>query len=172
MQQDTFILYAKYNQSANERMNKTIKTLSPEEWDKTLGGYFKSIRGICSHIYICDFNWLRLFSKLRNFAVLNDTFFTGKKYSIQEILFEDMNEYLESRPVLDGKIIKFTDELVYGDLNTYLNYTDSSKTTSKALFGGLLMQLYNHATHHRGMISFGLELLGRKNNFSSFGTVL
>ena len=172
MQKDTFILYAKYNQAANEKMSETIRMLSAEEWDKPIGGYFNSIRGICSHIYICDFNWLKLFSKLRNFEVLSEAYFTGRKYSIQEILFEDMNEYLESRPILDEKIIKLMDELVYGDLNTILNYTDSNKTASKAIFGGLLMQLFNHDTHHRGMISFGLELLGHKNNFSSFGAVL
>ena len=172
MQKDTFVLLAKYNKTVNEKMNEVIKTLSPEEWDKPLGGYFKSVRGLCSHIYVCDFNWLKLFSKLRDFKILNERFFTTQRYSTSEILFEDMKEYLDKRPVLDDIIILFVEELIYGDLNKYLEYTDSSGTANKRLFGGLLMQFFNHGAHHRGMISLYLELLGHKNNFSSFASVL
>jgi len=172
MQRDTFILWAKYNKTVNEKMNETIIKLKPEEWNKNLGGYFKSVRGICSHIYICDFNWLKLFSRLRDFTVLKETFFTGKRYSTSDILFEDIKDYLAERPLLDEKIITFVNELVYGDLNTFLECPDSHGGVNKRIFGGLLMQFFNHDAHHRGMISLYLELLGHKNNFSSFGSVL
>ncbi|MCL2130289.1 MAG: hypothetical protein FWH35_08055, partial [Treponema sp.] len=105
MQKDTFVLWAKYNKAVNDKMNEIIITLTEEEWDKTLGGYFKSVRGICSHIYICDFNWLKLFSRLRDFTVLQETFFTGRRYSTSEILFADIKDYLAERPLLDEKII-------------------------------------------------------------------
>lgn len=172
MQKDTFVLWANYNKTVNEKMNEVIKTLSPEEWDRNLGGYFKSVRGLCSHIYVCDFNWLKLFSKLRDIKVLKESFFTGKRYSPKDLLFKDMGEYLFYRPVLDEKMISFVDELVYGDLNTFLEYSDSRGAVHKSLFGGLLMQFFNHDAHHRGMISLYLEMLGHKNNFSSFGAVL
>jgi len=172
MQKDTFILWANYNQVVNRKMNEIINNLSASEWDKTLGGYFKSIRGLCSHIYICDFNWLKFFSRLRNFKVLDDTFFTGKRYTNSEILFGEKSEYLAKRPELDEKMIAFVNELVYGDLNTFLEFTDSQGKAKKQLFGGLLMQCFNHDSHHRGMISLYLEMLGYKNNFSSLGVVL
>jgi len=172
MQKDTFVLWAKYNKTVNEKMNEVIRTLSPEEWDKPMGGYFKSVRGLCSHIYICDFNWLKLFSRLRDFITLNESFLSSKRYSTSETIFEDMNEYLDKRPVLDELIANFIEELVYGDLNKYLEYSDSRGTVNKRLFGGLLMQFFNHESHHRGMISLYLEMLGHKNNFSSFSSAL
>ena len=153
MQTDTFILWAKYNKTANKKMNDVIKTLTPTEWDKSLGGYFGSIRHLCSHLYICDYNWLKYFSKLRDFSVLKEKFFAREKYLLSDILFPDMREYLEKRPMLDDKIIDFTSELIYGDLNTFLNCTNSQGAACKRIFGGLLMQCFNHDTHHRGMIS-------------------
>jgi len=178
MQKDTFTLWANYNKTVNQKMNEVIKTLTQEEWDKALGGYFKSVRGLCSHLYICDFNWLKFFLKLREIKVLQESFFTGKRYSTSELLFEDKDEYLKMRTILDEKIIVFIDELVYGDFNTYLQYpaseggVASNGSSSKRLSGGLLMQFFNHGAHHRGMISLYLEMLGHKNNFSSFAAVL
>jgi len=172
MQRDTFVLWAKYNKTVNIKMNEVIKTLKPEEWEKPLGGYFKSVQGICSHIYVCDFNWLKLFSKLREFKILKERFFVSQRLSVSDVLFEDMKEYLDKRPILDEIITHFVDELVYGDLNKYLEYADSKGAATKRLFGGLLTQFFSHSVHHRGMISLYLELLGHKNNFSSFGAVL
>jgi uncharacterized damage-inducible protein DinB len=172
MQKDTFILWAKYNKIVNEKMNEIIKSLSPEEWDKDLSGYFKSVRGLCSHLYICDFNWLKRFSKLRNFSVFSEALFSREPYSFSEVLFADMKEYLEKRPVLDEKITNFTNELVDSDLNSLLKYVDSEGTGHEKLFGGLIMQSLNHDTFHRGMISLYLELLGKENDFSFFGVVL
>jgi len=171
MQRDTFVLWAKYNKTVNKKMNEIIKDLAPEEWDKHLGGYFESVRGLCSHIYICDFNWLKLFSRLRHFKILKERFFSTR-YTTSDLLFEDMKDYLDKRPVLDEIISHFVDELVYGDLNKFLEYPDSEGNITKKLFGGLLTQFFSHEVHHRGMISLYLELLGHKNNFSSFSSVL
>ncbi|MDR1211983.1 MAG: DinB family protein [Spirochaetaceae bacterium] len=171
MQKDTFTLFVKYNRTANEGMNTVIKTLSPEEWDKDLGGYFKSIRGLCSHLYVCDFNWLKRFSKFRDFAVFNDPFFLRDMYSYREVLFPDIGEYLSKRPVLDEKMIAFVDEISGKDLQSSIQYTGSGGTPYERNFGGALMQCLNHETHQRGMISFCLEMLGRDNDFSSFGQV-
>jgi uncharacterized damage-inducible protein DinB len=172
MQKDTLVLLAKYNKLANEKMDAVIKTLSPQEWDKPLGGYFKSVRGLCSHLYVCDFNWLKRFSRLRDFTVLKEPFFDREPYSFSQVLFEDMGDYLAARPLLDEKITTFADELRDEDINAPLKYTDSHGTPYEKQFGGLFMQSLNHDTHHRGMISLYLEMLGKDNDFSSFGVVI
>ena len=172
MQKETFTLWVKYNKIANEKMDGIIKTLSPQEWDKALGGYFKSVRGLCSHLYICDFNWLKRFSKLRNFAVFSDSFFDREPYSFSEVLFKDMGEYLAARPVLDGKIAAFADELTEKDLNSLLKFSDSQGNAYEQNFGGLFMHSLNHDTHHRGMLSLCLEMLGKDNDFNSFRMAL
>jgi uncharacterized damage-inducible protein DinB len=172
MQKDTFVLWARYNKAVNEKMDAIIKTLSPAEWDKNLGGYFKSVRGVCSHLYICDFNWLKRFSLLRDFAIFKDAFFSREPFSFSEVLFADTGDYLAKRPALDDKILAFANELADGDLDKPLKYSDSRGNAYEKIFGGLVMQSFNHDTSHRGMISLYLEMLGRENDFSSFGAVL
>ena len=172
MDKDTMILWAKYNKTVNEKMGAVIKTLSPEEWDKNLGGYFNSVRGLCSHLYICDFNWLKRFSKLRDFAVFKEAMFSRELFSFSEVLFGDMKEYFEKRPVLDEKILAFVNELGDGDLNKLLKYSDSHGNAYERIYGGLIMHSFNHDSHHRGMISLCLEMLGKENDFSNFAAIL
>jgi uncharacterized damage-inducible protein DinB len=170
MQKEIISLFAKYNKSVNEAMNGVIQTLSPEEWEKTLGGYFPSVRALCSHLYICDFNWLMRFSKFRSFTSLSDPFF-DRSYAFDDVLFQDKNEYLAKRPDLDKRMLAFADEITDADLEGVLCFTDSRGKSHERNFGGCLLQFLNHETHHRGMISLYLEMLGRENDFSSFGQV-
>ena len=172
MDKNFLTLFARYNKTVNEKMNGLIKTLSREEWEKELGGYFKSVRELCSHIYICDFNWLKRFSKLQDFQTFREGFFSREPYSFKEELFRDMGEYLTKRPELDEKIIAFTTEISDADINSLLKYIDSHGNPYELNFGGLVMHSFNHDTHHRGMISLYLEMLGRENDFGSLSTVL
>jgi uncharacterized damage-inducible protein DinB len=172
MQKETITLLAKYNKAANEAMNGVIRTLSPGEWEKPLGGYFASVRSLCSHLYICDFNWLKRYSALRELAVLKDPFFARESYSFKEELFKDMGEYLSARPDLDDRIIAFADEITGSDLGRLLKYSDSSGAQYEQNFGGLVLHCFNHETHHRGMISVYLEILGKANDFNSLSKVM
>ena len=173
MWKDMFKVWAKYNKAANGKMDSVIKTLSPQEWDKSLGGFYKSVRRICSHLYGSDFNWLKQFSGIRDFVVFKDPFFNRERYdNFKEILFDDMGEYLASRPVLDEKIIAFADEIEERDLNCLIKYTDFRGNSYEQKFYGLFMHSLNHATHNRGMISHCLELLGKDNDYSSLRLIL
>jgi uncharacterized damage-inducible protein DinB len=172
MQKDTVSLFAKYNKSVNAAMNGIIKTLGKSEWEKNLGGYFPSTRSLCSHLYICDFNWLKRFSKLRDFGALKTPLFNRDPYPFDETLFAEVTEYFTKREELDSAIIAFINEVEDSDLKSLLKYSDSQGTPYERNFGGLIMQSFNHDTHHRGMISVYLEMLGRENDFSSLGQAL
>ena len=172
MDKNTLQLFARYNKTVNEKMDAIIKTLSPEEWEKELGGYFGSVRELCSHLYIGDFNWLKRFSILRNFPVFEESLFNREPFSFKEVIFKDMGEYLNKRPELDEKIITFTNEIGEGDLKSPLKYTDSHGNPYEKNFCGLVLHCFNHGTFHRGMISLYLELLGRENDFGSLSAVL
>jgi len=172
MDKNTLALFAKYNKTVNENLNGIIKSLSPEEWEKNLGGYFRSVRGLCSHLYICDFNWLKRYSTLRDFAVFREALFARESYSFKDELFKDMGEYLTMRPQLDGKIIAFANEITDVDINSLLKYIDSHGTPHELNFGGLVLHSFNHDTHHRGVISVYLEMLGYENDFASLSAAL
>ena len=165
MQKETVTFLANYNKSVNLIMNDIIKTLSQEEWEKNLGGFFPSVRSLCSHLYIGDFCWLKRFGRLRLFTSLSASLFE-KDYSFKETIFKDMEEYLAKRPELDSRMIAFAEELSDSDMACVLKYIDSKGIAHERNFGRCLLQFLNHETHHRGMISLYLEMLGRENDFS------
>jgi uncharacterized damage-inducible protein DinB len=167
MQKDTVMLWANYNKMANDAMNGFIKTLNGDEWNRRFSGYFGSVRELCSHLYIADFNWLKRFGNLKEFSFLKDSFFE-KTLAFDTVLFETIDEYLSRRPELDNKMSAFASEMEDEDLGKMLRYTDSRGKTFEKNLGGLVMHMFNHDTHHRGMVSLYLELLGKENDFSSF----
>jgi len=101
-----------------------------------------------------------------NYKSLADDYF-NKKYDFTEILFSNISEYNLKRLELDKIIIKFVDELEENDLNKILKFSNIKGTLFEKSLGVCLIHLFNHQTHHRGMISIYLEMLGKENNFSN-----
>jgi uncharacterized damage-inducible protein DinB len=166
MDKTTIKLLAGYNQAANQKMDAVIAALTPEEWDKNLGGFFKSVRELCSHVYICDYILLKRYFTLRDFKLAKDGFFASE-YTFKDVLFPAQEEYLAKRPELDKKIIAFSEELAEGDFDKILKFADSKGIPREKNFGGAILHGFNHDTHHRGMISVYLEILGKPNDFNS-----
>ncbi len=160
-----FNVSAKYNKITNDLMNNIIKGMSEEDWDKQFNGFFKSIHELCSHIYICDFNWLKRFKLLRNFDTLNKSTFE-KKYGFSEVIFKNINEYITMRKELDEIIIEFINELKEDDLEKTLKFTDSEGSKLERRMEALIIHVFSHQIHHRGMISIYMEMLGIENSYS------
>ena len=78
-----------------------------------------------------------------------------------------MAEYLDKRPDLDNRMIAFVAEIADEDMGRTFKFTDPRGTVQERNFGRSMLQFFNHETHHRGMISLYLELLGRENSFSN-----
>jgi uncharacterized damage-inducible protein DinB len=171
---DTVKLLAAYNRAANTKMNEAIKTLSTEEWDRALGGYFPSVRSLCSHLYIADVTWVKRFARLpraREFTAPRDPLFE-RDHSFKDVLFPQVEDYVSGRTRLDALLVEFAGELEDADLARDLSYSSSAGDRFTKNFGGLLLHAFNHDTHHRGMISLYLEILGRANDFNSLSVCL
>jgi uncharacterized damage-inducible protein DinB len=166
MDKYNFELMAKYNKEVNRNMNDIIKNLSEEQWDKQFPGFWKSIHGLCSHIFGGDYRWLNRFKSIVNLQSLPGTFF-NKEYGFEEIIFENINEYIKERIEMDNIIIDFVNELTKNDLDKTLKFSNSKGIPSEKSIGVCLMHLFNHETHHRGMISLYLEMLGKENDYSN-----
>jgi uncharacterized damage-inducible protein DinB len=172
MDKKTVVFLAQYNQAANEKMDAVIKTLTPGEWDRDLGGFFKSVHALCSHLYVCDHILLKKrYFAAREFKLAKDSFFapdyTSYRTSTTELLFSTMEEYLSARPELDKKILEFSEELTEEDFSLITRFRDSYGNLKEKELGGTILHGFNHQTHHRGMISVYLEILGKDNDFSS-----
>jgi len=160
-----FGLLAKYNKKTNELMNNIIMELTEDEWNKEFTGFFKSIHELNSHIYICDFNWLKRFKKLREFTVLKNNIFE-KDLLFTETIFKNINEYVLLRSELDKIFIEFINELKNEDLKNLLKFVNSKGVKMERKMESLVMHVFNHQAHHRGMVSLYLEMLGKENSFS------
>jgi len=171
MDKSTLELLAKYNITTNDMMNGIISTLSVEQWNKPFGGFFASIKEICNHIYGSDFGWLKRFSGLREFYYYKNSIFE-KTISFKVITMESIRDYLEKRKELDLIIEKFVNELHDDDLKATLHYSDSRKMPFDRNFGNLVLHMFNHQTHHRGMISIYLEEMNIENDYSNLDDML
>jgi len=162
----TIKLFAAYNAGANREMGKVLAALTPEEWDRDLKGYFNSVHSVCSHVYISDTNWLIRFKGLRPFRSLSVPLFDAT-LPWGETLFSSTDEYLKKRADLDAIYSAFAGELTDPDLEKTFSYSDSKGTAHTHDFGDCVLHVFNHQTHHRGMIALYLDILGKKNDFNS-----
>lgn len=162
---------AKYNETTNQEMNKYIAQLNEAQWNTDFKARFPSIFKMCNHIFIGDFNWLKRFSAIREFQYIKDGFFS-REISFTMDAFSDPKEYIAKRKFLDKMITEFVNELTENDLEVSLKYTDSRGTEYNRSFAGLIIHMFNHQTHHRGMISLYLEMLGIDNDYSNLAYLI
>ena len=167
----TIKFMSEYNQIVNTKMNNIISELSDEQWNRAFGGYFRSIRQLCNHIYVCDYNWLKRFSALREFMYVKGTEI-NKGIEFGTTVLQNIKDYISKRKWLDEKINEFTNEITGSDITSVLKYIDSHGITYERNFGGLVLHMFNHETHHRGMVSIYLEELGIVNDYSNIYDIL
>jgi uncharacterized damage-inducible protein DinB len=158
-------LLAQYNKKTNEEMNQLIERISASQWDQQFGGYYRSIHSVCSHLYITDFAWLKRFGNLREFNYLKDESFQSE-LSIASNVFESQHEYLVKRSNIDLKFMEFVSEISEEDFERTLTFKTFKGVEQKRNFGGVILHVFNHQTHHRGMISVYLDSIGIENDYS------
>ncbi len=159
-------LLALYNQTANQKMDGLIRTLTGAQWNQEFTGYFKTIRQLCTHIYISDYNWLKRFGPFRDFQYIKDPLF-ARDLNYSSTPFDDIAAYLAKREELDRKLIALAGELTEKDLEKNITFTSTRGEQISKNAGGSLLHMFNHQTHHRGMISLYLDMMKIDNDFSS-----
>ena len=158
-------LLAQYNQMANHKMDSLIRNLSNAQWNQEFAGYFKTIKQLCSHIYIADYSWLQRFGQFRDFQFIKDPLF-DQNLTYSSKPFDDIADYIFKREELDKKLIMFMDEITESDLEKIISFTNTKGEMVNKNVGGSILHIFNHHTHHRGMISIYLDMMGIDNDFS------
>jgi len=171
MTSDTIQLLARYNAHANTEMGRVLAQLDDEQWNRAMGGYYPSIRSLCSHVFISDLTWLRRFATLRAFGFARHEIF-AKSPTWGELLFPTFRDYAADRKVLDERFTAFAEELLPEDLAQRLRYKNFKGVEQERPYGGLILHAFNHQTHHRGMIALYLDVLGKENDYSNLFVVL
>jgi len=146
-----FMMFAAYNQWANERIYDAASDLLDEEFNRDVGAFFGSMMGTLNHMLAADRIWMKRF--------------TGEgdaPAALDSILHDTLPALTLAREAEDRRIIDWVDGLSREALAgrfTYMTVTDL-RTVSQRL-SPALAHLFNHQTHHRGQAHTILTSLGQ-----------
>ncbi|SLN27830.1 DinB family protein [Falsiruegeria litorea R37] len=145
---------ARYNLWQNDNLITAANTLSKAERQKDHGAFFGSIQQTFSHLAWGDTIWFSRFADIQppDLAIADSAQY-----------LPDWEAYCTRRKDLDQQILAWAKEVpeawFNGDLSWYSGAIERDVTKPKAL---LVMQFFNHQTHHRGQIHAMLTAAGAR----------
>jgi uncharacterized damage-inducible protein DinB len=145
-----FQTYARYNAWMNENIYGGCAKLSDAERRKDMGAFFKSIHGTLNHGMVGDLIWT---ARLTGKPVPN--------IALDQVLHEDFEALRAARRSLDASIQEFTAGLRDEWLTQPFTWTSrvyANTFTHPTWF--LVLQMFNHQTHHRGQVTTLMKQLG------------
>jgi uncharacterized damage-inducible protein DinB len=151
---DYILMMARYNLWQNESLITAADSLSTSEREKDRGAFFGSIQKTFSHIYWGDLMWMSRFTAL-----------PAPEGGISEStsLIKSWEQFRDERKAFDKRILQWAYEVapdwLEGDLSWFSVAIGRDVTKPKKM---LVIQLFNHQTHHRGQIHAMLTSAGAK----------
>jgi len=141
---DYVLMMARYNQWQNDSLVDAANSLSDDERTADKGAFFGSIQKTFSHILWGDQLWLSRFAG----TPAPDC---GIAQSVDH--FADWNAFCPERTRFDAAILDWAQNVdagwFTGDLSWFSGAVNRDITKPKNM---LVIQLFNHQTHHRGQI--------------------
>jgi uncharacterized damage-inducible protein DinB len=163
---------AMYNSSVNQSIKELIEPLSKEKIMTKTKAFFPSIFETLLHLFLSDLFWLKRF---------RDVFMESNALSVSKLVildgknlrkkFEtDYTKLFQRRKQADEVIMQFIEEIDEDTLNTVISYKNFKGDEVEKELWKILLQWFNHQTHHRGQISVLLDEIGVNNDYSSLLT--
>jgi len=143
-------LMAEYNAWMNEKVYAACATLSDEERKRDRGAFFKSIHGTLNHLLWADRAFLiRLLEWDLPFGKPGD------------ILYDDFEGLWAERKRLDEAMLGWANNIDAGLLSgMYELFSVAYQRRRRMPRYLLVVQMFNHQTHHRGQLTTLLSQLG------------
>lgn len=144
------VLMAEYNRWMNTKVFAACRPLSDEERKRDRGAFFQSIHGTLNHLLWADRAFL---SRLLAWDLPIG--------SPRDVLFAEFEPMAAERERLDGILLEWAQNLPEGALaETYeLNSVTYQRRRRMPRYL-LVVQMFNHQTHHRGQLTTLLTQLG------------
>lgn len=152
---------AAYNEWMNTRLYTAAGGLSPGELAAERRAFFGSIIGTLNHVVVGDTLWLKRFALHPSaFPSLDPVRKLEMPVALDQILFSDLQGLFGRRTMLDGVILRWSEELTEDDLPQIIAYTNMKGTPARKTLASLLVHFFNHQTHHRGQATTLLTQAG------------
>jgi uncharacterized damage-inducible protein DinB len=147
---DYAVTMARYNRWMNQKLYEATETLSDEQRKANRSAFFGSIHGTLNHILLADRTWMQ---RLQGEPVTMTT--------LDEELHSDFADLRAAREAMDDRLTAWASGLEAVEASRA--YTFTSVTYKKEItlpFVVVVMQVFNHQTHHRGQITTLLNQFG------------
>jgi uncharacterized damage-inducible protein DinB len=164
-----FQALAKYNQSVNQSILEILDPLSEEQIKNKTKAYFPSIFETMVHCFFSDLFWLSRFKDVfkESRALGANSLITGDWKALRAEYDTDYKKLFQHRKEVDETILGLIGEMDDGQLNSAIKYKAFKGDVMENILWKILLQWFNHQTHHRGQISVLLDMIDVKNDYSS-----
>ena len=166
---EVFEALAKYKQNVDESIIGITEKLDPSKLVAPMGTFFPSVYDQLKHLFGSDVNWIKRLKPAfpESKALGSSRFADFDNDSLKALDAKDAKNLFANMIELDATVRAFVselDEVGFAKIVAYKNYKGQSE--SHPLWQ-VLLQWFNHGTHHRGTISGQLDILGVDNDYSS-----
>ncbi|MDR1374415.1 MAG: DinB family protein [Treponema sp.] len=172
---ETFLMFAKYNQSGNKTVYAILDKLSNDEREKDRGSFYKSLSGLFRHIlggtvFLSGLYKIALegsAAALKALAPLEGIVIPQD--SLSEAQWKELGTMLDRA---DAALVNLAAALSEGDLDRPVKIGWYQGNPGSVPLSFMLHQLTVHNTHHRGQISQILDALTIDNDYSGISPAL
>ena len=142
---------AEYNEWMNDKLYEAAMTLSDEELAANRMAFFGSIIGTLNHLVVGDTLWLKRFATHpANYSALELVNELPLPISLDQVAFTDIRSLSRHRKKLDQAIKNWARSIREEDLDYVMTYSNMKGIEAQKNYYSLVMNLFNHQTHHRG----------------------
>ncbi|MFX1524361.1 MAG: DinB family protein [Promethearchaeota archaeon] len=164
-----FDILAKYNTMTNKEVVEVIKGLESSKLTEDLGSYYGSILGLLDHQLVGDIGWLRVLGE--NVKDLDFLLPLLKDYQTERIPPKDLHwktlsDYNTIRVEVDKLLERVVTTLSPDQYSTSITL-EGRRGKFTYIVWKILLQLFNHHTHHRGGVAVLLDQLNIENSYSN-----
>jgi uncharacterized damage-inducible protein DinB len=141
---------ARYNRWMNTKLYEASASLSDEQRKANRSAFFKSIHGTLNHLLLADRTWMQ---RLHGEPVTMT--------STDQEVHEDFDELRKAREAMDERLIQWAASIEAVEATR--GYSFHSVTYQKEIalpYVVVVMQVFNHQTHHRGQVTTLLAQAG------------
>jgi uncharacterized damage-inducible protein DinB len=164
-----FVALSRYNRNTNAVICEYLSSTSQDKLLLERESYYPSIVHSFLHVMKSDCKWSSRLSKLDPEGHLK----TIDADTVNPISTESIAaghtaipEIVALRKEIDDRIVRFISALDAEQFERSVEIPFGQNNITRKLWE-LLLQWFNHQTHHRGQISLQLELIGQENDYSA-----
>jgi uncharacterized damage-inducible protein DinB len=164
-----FQAFAKYNQSVNLSILELVEPLTKENIMAKTKAFFPSIFETMNHNLLSDLFWLKRFGEgFKDSKILSSSDLPSLDFKVlRKELEDDYKKLFQYRKQADELIFQFIEERDETNLKSVFKYKTFKGEEMENILWKILLQWFNHQTHHRGQISVLLDMIDVKNDYSS-----